>query len=113
MHVLPYREIDGKVIDNDEATGVVMRVAAGPDQGAPNFTMRVFHVKPGGHTPHHTHPYEHEIFFHAGRGEVFYEGETRAVGPGHVAYVAPGALHQIRNTGDEDLVFICVVPKGI
>ncbi|MBZ0272274.1 cupin domain-containing protein [bacterium] len=75
--------------------------------------MRVFTVKPGGHTPHHHHPCEHEIFFHAGSGEVEYEGEVVPVGPGYVAYVAPDAVHQIRNTGAEDLVFICVVPKGI
>lgn len=113
MHVKAYSDIDGKDIETPEVKGVHMRVAAGPDQGAPNFTMRVFTVKPGGYTFHHRHDYEHEIFFHAGNGEVFYEGETRPVGPGHVAYVAPGADHQIRNIGDEDLVFICVVPKGI
>ncbi|MCB1153500.1 cupin domain-containing protein [bacterium] len=113
MHVLPFEDIQGKAIESDEVEGVTMRVAAGPDQGAPNFTMRVFTVKPGGHTPHHHHPYEHEIFFHQGTAEVFYEGETKRIGPGGVAYVAPDADHQIRNIGDDDLVFVCVVPKGI
>ncbi|MCZ7585902.1 MAG: cupin domain-containing protein [Deltaproteobacteria bacterium] len=113
MHVLPYKDVPENKVERDDVKDVTMRVAAGPDQGAPNFTMRVFTVRPGGHTPHHHHPYEHEIFFHAGRGEVEYEGEVRPVSAGHVAYVAPDAVHQIRNTGSEDLVFICVVPNGI
>jgi quercetin dioxygenase-like cupin family protein len=113
MHILPYLELNGKVISTPDVKGVNMRVAAGPDQGAPNFTMRVFTVSPGGHTPLHTHPYEHEIFFHDGDGEVEYEGKTCPVSAGYVSYVPPGAKHQIRNTGSKDLIFICVVPKGI
>ena len=112
-----YRKIEGKDIDHPEVKDVNMRVVIGEDDGAPNFVMRVFTVKPGGHTPWHTHPYEHELFFHAGSGAVRYgdnaETDITPVGPGTVAYVAPDEIHQIRNTGTEDLVFVCLIPKGV
>jgi len=113
MHVMPYREIQGKPITTNDVKGVTIRIAAGPEQGAPNFTMRVFTINPGGYSPIHQHPYEHEVFIHSGAGEVEYEGKVKPVSSGTVAYIPPGAKHQFRNTGSEDLVFICVVPKGI
>jgi len=111
MKNLPYEEIEARPVEDPAAKGATMRVAIGPDDGAPNFVMRVFTVEPGGHSPRHSHPYEHEVFFHAGRGELFCEGETRPVGPGHVVYVPPDSLHQFRNTGPDPLVFVCVVPR--
>jgi quercetin dioxygenase-like cupin family protein len=88
-----------------------MRVVIGPDQSAPNFIMRVFEIAPGGYSYKHQHDYEHEIFFHAGHGEVVYEDRTVPVGPGAIAFIKPNALHQIRNTGGETLTFICVIPN--
>jgi quercetin dioxygenase-like cupin family protein len=111
MKISPYQDIPAQPVKDPSASGVTMRVAIGPDDGAPNFVLRVFTLEPGGHSPRHTHPYEHEVFIHAGRGEVFCEGESRPVGPGHVAYIPPGALHQFRNTGDGPLVFVCVIPR--
>ena len=113
MSVKPYLDVEGVEVKIDQADGVTMRVVIGPDQGAPNFVMRVFEVAPGGHTPRHQHEFEHEIFFHTGTGEVFYEDETTPVGPGYTAYVAPWAWHQIRNTGEEPLVFACLVPRSV
>jgi quercetin dioxygenase-like cupin family protein len=103
--------VEGVKFAGKDAKGVVMRVVIGPDQGATNFTMRVFEVAPGGHTPRHHHDFEHEIFVHSGQGEIFYEGKETPVGPGHVAYLAPNAEHQLRNTGDAPFVFVCVIPN--
>lgn len=113
MKCVAYSEIEGKVIDDPAVKGVTMHVAAGPDDGAPNFTMRVFTVKSGGYTPKHVHGFEHEIFFHAGTGEVFFEGDLHKVQAGSVAFIPPDAEHQIRNTGDDELIFVCVVPNDI
>ncbi len=78
----------------------------------PNFILRVFTVRPGGQTPRHTHPWEHEAYVLSGKGKV--EGESEFdVGPGDAVYVAPGDLHRFVNTGEEDLRFICVIPKGV
>ena len=111
MKVVHYETLASTLIEDPAAAGVTKRVAIGPDDGAPNFVMRVFTVEPGGHTPKHRHPFEHEVFFYAGKGEVFYEGETHPVGPGFVAFVPADTLHQFVNTGSEPLVFVCVVPE--
>ena len=111
MKVMPYQDLDSRPVEDPAASGVAMRIAVGPDDGAPNFVMRVFTVEPGGHSPKHSHPFEHEAFVYAGNGEVFHEGKIFPVGPGHVAYIPAGTLHQFVNTGPEPLVFVCVVPR--
>ncbi len=113
MKCVHYTEVKGKEVEMQDVKDVTMRVAIGPKDGAPNFVMRVFTVKPGGHSPHHTHAFEHETFFHQGTGEVQIEDKTYPLRPGSVAFVPPNVLHQFRNTGDEDLVFICLVPKDL
>ena len=91
--------------------GVTMRVAIGPDDGAPIFNMRVFDVPPGGSTPHHSHWWEHEVFVLSGQGTVTTDGGDLPVGHGSVVYVPGGAMHQFHNTGDDVLRFICLVPQ--
>ena len=34
-------------------------------------------------------------------------GESRPVGPGDAIAIPPGTRHTIRNTGPEELVFLC------
>ena len=101
----PQREVD-----MPGATLVKMRMLVGPEDGAPNFHMRHFEVAPGGHTPHHQHDYEHEILVLRGRGVAVSEQGERPIGPGDVIYVAPNEVHQFRNTADEPLEFICLIP---
>ncbi len=99
-------------IDNEVAKGVTGRVVIGAADGAVNFCMRRFDLAPDGHTPRHVHVWEHEIFFHAGQGEVFRSGTWVGVGPGHAVFVPGGEEHQIRNVGSEPLVFLCLIPSG-
>lgn len=113
MKAMPYEDIEPRSVDDPAASGATMRIAIGPDDGAPNSVMRVFTLEPGGHSPRHSHPYEHEVFIYSGTGEVFHEGETFPVGPGYVAYIPPGTLHQFLNTGREPLVFVCVIPRPL
>ena len=111
MKVSPYESLESQPVTDPAASGVTMRIAAGPDDGAPNFVMRVFTVAPGGFTPRHEHPHEHEVFVYAGSGEVFHDGKSIPVGPGYVAYVPGGTLHQFVNTGPDPLIFVCVIPR--
>ncbi len=91
--------------------GVTMRVVIGPEQGAPFFNMRVFEVQPGYSTPHHSHWWEHEVFVLAGQGEVKTEQGDIPVAHGSTVLVPGGEMHQFRNTGDDVLRFICLVPQ--
>ncbi len=112
MKITNYSKIDSKVFLGDEVKGVTGRIAIGKADGAKNFCMRVFEVREGGYTPKHTHDWEHEIFFHSGKGEVFNNGEWLSVSKGSVAFIPGNVEHQIRNSGDSQLVFVCLVPAG-
>ncbi len=112
MKVVQYTDEQATVFDSDVVKGVNGRVMIGKADGAENFCMRVFEVEQGGFSPRHSHDWEHEIFFHAGKGEVFVDSEWKEVRAGSVAFIPGNIEHQIRNTGEEKLVFVCLVPKG-
>ena len=92
------------------AKDVTMQVMVGRDDNAPNFAMRHFVVAPGGHTPHHAHPYEHEVFIVEGELEAECDGETRTVTGGDVLLVPSEAVHQFRNASAAPARFLCLVP---
>ena len=112
MNIGPVDDIPATVVEMEGALGVRMRIAVGEPQGAPNFVMRVFDVDPGGHTPHHDHGFEHEVFVLSGRGTLVEEDGESPLAPGVVAFVPGGARHQFRADAAEGLRFICVVPRG-
>ncbi len=112
MEIRDYKAREGKVFDADPAKSVTGRVVIGKNDGADNFCMRVFEIGRGGYTPRHSHEWEHEIFFHQGEGEVYKDGTFVPVKRGDVAFIPGGEAHQIRNTGEEDLIFVCLIPTG-
>jgi quercetin dioxygenase-like cupin family protein len=69
-------------------------------------------VAAGGHTPQHTHPYEHEVFILEGEGQVLEGDVAHPLRPGDVVYVRPDEVHQFRNTGSGPLKFLCLVPNA-
>ncbi|NIL98034.1 MAG: cupin domain-containing protein [Planctomycetales bacterium] len=92
------------------SAGCRVRWLVDEKDGAPNFAMRQFDVAPGGHTPRHSHPYEHEIYVLEGAGEVIEGDQPRPLKAGDVVYVAPDDVHQFRNTGTTTMKFLCMVP---
>lgn len=112
MELNHYRTIESKAFEGEAVKGVTGRIAIGQADGAPNFCMRVFELAPGGHTPRHTHAWEHEIFFHAGEGEVYMHGEWHPVSKGYTAFIPGEEEHQIRSRNNSELIFVCLVPKG-
>jgi quercetin dioxygenase-like cupin family protein len=113
MKVIDYREASAQTFDSQTVKGVTGRVAIGKDDGAENFCMRAFTVAPGGFTPKHSHAWEHEVFVHAGRGKIFRAGEWIDVTGGTALFIPGGEEHQFKNAGEEDLVFICLIPSGV
>jgi quercetin dioxygenase-like cupin family protein len=108
-----YTQAQGQHFDNDLVSKVTGRVVIGKDDGANNFCMRVFTVAPGGHTPRHSHAWEHEVLIHEGRGEVFANGRWTTIKRGSVVFIPGNEEHQFRNPGDTDLVFACLIPQGV
>jgi quercetin dioxygenase-like cupin family protein len=106
-----YEEIEATLLESDAVKGVAARVVIGKGDGANNFCMRVFTISAGGNTPKHAHDWEHEMFFHAGEGEVYSNGRWNPVKCGTVVFIPANEEHQIRNPGKELLTLVCLVPS--
>ena len=79
---------------------------------AETYHKDLLEVAPGGYTPRHSHPYEHEVFVLEGEGVVL-EGDTEhALKAGDVVFVQPNDIHQFRNVGDKPMKFLCMVPNS-
>jgi len=112
MKVSPAEGIEEKQVDMPGANGCTVRWLVSESDGAPNFAMRQFEVAPGGYTPKHSHPYEHEVYVLHGEGVVL-EGETmHPLKTGDVVLVRPDEVHQFRNTGAAPMKFLCLVPHS-
>jgi len=82
----------------------------GKAEGAQNFAFRYYHLSPGSKSNLEQHPYDHGILVLQGSGEIRLEESIHAVGKGDIIYIEPDMLHQVNNSSDEPLGFICVIP---
>ncbi len=78
--------------------------------GAKNFAMRLFEVKPDGYTPLHQHDWEHEVFILEGNGITWDNTTEEPFKAGDVFFVPAMEWHQFVNTGKETLKFLCLIP---
>ncbi len=109
MKIFKYQEV--KAEDAGEGScNVTVRWLIDKKLGAENFAMRLFEFKPGGHTPLHRHPWEHEIFVLEGEGVVVGEDGEYQISKGSVVFISANELHQFRNTGTDILRIICLIP---
>ncbi len=112
MKVIALDNVEKTLVRMDGAVGAWKQLPLGCNDGVPVYSYRVFTVEPGGHTPFHIHDYEHMNFVISGSGAlVNANGEENPLKVGDFALVDPNEKHQYRNTGDEDFVMICGVPK--
>jgi quercetin dioxygenase-like cupin family protein len=93
------------------AVGATKRVLIAETDGADYSRMRYFTVSPGGYSPYHTHWGGHQVFIVKGRGELVADGAVYPFESGDYVFVNDTEQHQFKNTGDEDLEFICIVPS--
>ena len=111
MKVVHHTDVACESVAENGAAGVSVRWVISKADQAPNFYMRVFEVEPGGHTPSHEHPWEHEAFVLEGVGCLTRPNEQTPLSRGDVVFVPPGETHQFKNTGDQPMKFICVIPR--
>jgi quercetin dioxygenase-like cupin family protein len=112
MKVTSAETIPAKAVEMEGATGCTVRQLVNETDGAPTFAMRQFEVAPGGHTPRHSHDYEHEVFVLAGSGVVFEGDKQHKLSAGDVVFVKPNEVHQFRNTGATPMKFLCLIPSS-
>ena len=110
MKVASAQQVESQQVDMPGARACQVRWLVGKSDGAPNFAMREFEVAPGGYTPRHSHPYEHEIFILEGSGVAVKGDQEHPVSAGDCIYVAPDEVHQFKNTSDAAFKFLCMVP---
>ena len=98
-------------VNMEGAKDVKVRVLFGPADHAPTFAMRVFEMAGGGHTPFHTHPFEHEAMLLDGDIAIVTEEGDRLLQKGDVILVPPDEKHQFKNLSDtHNARFMCLVP---
>ena len=87
---------------------VIREILAHRNSGIRNQSLAEAMVAPGQVTQAHFHPTTEEIYYVlAGQGEVFVGAERQMTTVGDGIAIPPGTPHQIRNTGDVELVFLC------
>jgi quercetin dioxygenase-like cupin family protein len=106
-----YKDVPPDPAGEAGAQGIGIRWLITERDGAPNFAMRVIEVEPGGHSPFHRHPWEHEVFILEGAGMLVQEGKESPFSKGDVIFVPPGELHQFKNSSQDTLEFICLIPN--
>jgi mannose-6-phosphate isomerase-like protein (cupin superfamily) len=78
-----------------------------------NQTLAEARLPAGASTAPHHHVKTEEIYYILeGRGLMQIGQETFCVGPGDAVAIPPGALHQITNTGEVTLKFLCCCAPG-
>jgi quercetin dioxygenase-like cupin family protein len=112
MKLVKWRELSSQEVNVEGATKTTIRVLLGPEIGAPNFTMRLFEIAPGGSTPSHSHDFEHEIFILSGNGVCVQPYKETPIGPEDAIFMPGGEEHCFRNTGDDTLRIICLIPAS-
>lgn len=113
MKIIPLDTVEKKEVHMEGAVGAWKQLPLGSKEGAPVYSYRVFTVEPDGHTPYHSHPYEHMNFVIEGNGVLVNEaGEEFTLKAGDFALVNPNEKHQYRNASAvKEFKMICGVPK--
>ena len=97
-------------VEMEGAEKAYMAWLISPENAPVSFAMRIFKIEPGGKIPLHNHWYYHEIYCIKGKGKVTIGGEEYILRANMAAFVPPNVPHSYLNIGDEDWIFICVIP---
>ena len=111
MLIRNYRDVVAEDVEEEDAESVKIRQVISKGDGAPHFAMRVFELRLNGHTPRHSHEWEHEVFILSGDGSVLdSNGKEHKVRKGDVVFIPSNEMHQFKNTGRQLFEFICLIP---
>lgn len=110
-----YKQVENKpavLSDGTLVKNVYVRWLIDEEQdGAKNFAMRRFEIRPKNEVPLHCHSQDHEIYILSGKGKFYNDsGTEEIVKNGDVVYIPPNEKHGIANAGEDDFIFLCLVP---
>lgn len=109
MKIFPFESVPAEDA-GPGAEGITVRWVIDKKLGAPNFAMRIFDFEPGGHTPRHSHAWEHEIFVLQGEGTALTPDGEKPIRAGDAVFVPGGDEHQFTNTSSAPLRIMCLIP---
>jgi quercetin dioxygenase-like cupin family protein len=95
----------------DGAEKVRVRYLIDERHGSDRFSLRLYTLEKGGHTPLDEHAHEHHVYVLSGKGLLRVSKETRplkALKAGDTIFIPSRAVHQFSNQFDEPFVFLCV-----
>jgi mannose-6-phosphate isomerase-like protein (cupin superfamily) len=103
---LVVHETEGAVVP--DICGTAIELINSNTSGATKVSFAKLIIEPGKASRNHYHNKTEEIYFIlAGSGRIKIGNENFDVRPGHAMLLPIGMHHQIFNTGDQDLVFVC------
>lgn len=91
--------------------GTILRELLHPDRADLDLRYSLAHavVKPGDASRPHKLKTSEVYYILEGEGVMYIEDESAEVRSGQVVYIPPNARQYIKNTGDSDLKFLCIV----
>ena len=105
------------IVKNDTAPrfqlpGLDHQTLAGPEHGFKTFEMWMQTIAPGSGTPVHRHACEEAIVILRGAGQCTINGKVSNFGPNSTLQIPPDAIHQIVNTGTEDMFLVAALGQA-
>lgn len=91
--------------------GPLLRELLHPDKADIQIRYSLAHatVPPDQTTKPHRLATAEVYYIVEGFGAMFIDDECEPVEPGSIVYIPPDAVQHIENTGDDDLIFLCIV----
>ena len=109
MKTFHYTEVEAKDAEGG-STKLNVRWLITKETGAENFAMRLFEMEAGGHSPLHSHNWEHEVFILEGEGLVVGGKEERKFKAGDTLFIPSNEKHQLKNNSKNACKLLCLIP---
>ena len=109
MKIFHYTDVEAKDAEGGSSK-LKVRWLIKRETGADNFAMRLFELEAGGHSPFHSHPWEHEAFIVEGEGLLVSEEKEVKFKAGDVIFIPLNERHQLKNTSEKPVKFLCLIP---
>jgi quercetin dioxygenase-like cupin family protein len=110
MKHVNYTDVKLELPDEKDIKNVMIRWLISSKDGAENFAMRLFEIKPGGYTPLHQHEWEHEVFILDGEGVIKDKNDEKPLKKGDSLFIPSMEWHQFLNNEKSLLKFLCLIP---
>ena len=112
MNITSMDKVEKIKVEMEGAKDCQKQLMISKAHGTPSLSFRVFTIQPGGHTPHHEHPFEHLNYVIEGHGVVLGKEGEHPIKKGDFVLMPPNEKHQYWNASATDpFVVICAVPK--